>query len=105
MLFLSEKILRLASLKLKTKPEVGHSGEVSVVGRLGKFGLGIMKKKAETLGREFACSIQRPSLSGFQNRVRRHGHRAPGYSRRGRGVPRGSQRCEMYIRKARHLSR
>jgi hypothetical protein len=30
-----------------------------VVGRLGKFGLGIMKKKAESLGREFAANFKR----------------------------------------------
>lgn len=34
--------------------EVSYSSEVSVVGRLGKFGLGVMKKKAEQLGGEFA---------------------------------------------------
>lgn len=34
--------------------EISYSSEVSVVGRLGKFGLGVMQKKARTLGGEFA---------------------------------------------------
>ena len=34
--------------------EVSYLSEISVVGRLGKFGLGMMKKKAQQLGGEFA---------------------------------------------------
>jgi uncharacterized protein len=34
--------------------EVKYASEVSVTGRLGKFGLGMMKKKAEALGAKFA---------------------------------------------------
>lgn len=34
--------------------EVKYAAEVSVTGRLGKFGLGMMKKKAESLGVKFA---------------------------------------------------
>jgi carbon monoxide dehydrogenase subunit G len=34
--------------------EVAYRSEVSVTGRLGRFGLGIMKKKAENLGAQFA---------------------------------------------------
>ena len=34
--------------------EVTYASDVSLVGRLGKFGLGIMKKKAKTYGQEFA---------------------------------------------------
>ena len=34
--------------------EVKYVAEVSVTGRLGKFGLGMMKKKAEALGAKFA---------------------------------------------------
>ncbi len=34
--------------------EVKYISELSVTGRLGKFGLGIMKKKAEALGAKFA---------------------------------------------------
>ncbi len=33
---------------------IAYSSDVSVFGRLGRFGLGIMKKKARDLGREFA---------------------------------------------------
>ena len=33
---------------------VRYSSEIAVMGRLGKFGLGVMKKKAEALGAEFA---------------------------------------------------
>lgn len=38
--------------------EVHYLSEVSVVGRLGKFGLGMMKKKAKTIGLEFAESFK-----------------------------------------------
>ena len=38
--------------------EVHYASEVSLVGRLGKFGLGIMKKKAKTLGEEFAAAFR-----------------------------------------------
>lgn len=37
--------------------EVTYSSEVSVFGRLGKYGMGMMKKRAETLGGEFAKSF------------------------------------------------
>lgn len=39
--------------------QVAYASEVSVVGRLGKFGLGVMKKKAKTLGEEFAASLRK----------------------------------------------
>jgi uncharacterized protein len=38
--------------------EVHYASEVALVGRLGKFGLGIMKKKAKTLGEEFAAAFR-----------------------------------------------
>jgi hypothetical protein len=38
--------------------EVYYSSEFSVVGRLGKFGLGIMAKKAKALGEEFAKAFR-----------------------------------------------
>lgn len=38
--------------------EVYYSSDVSVTGRLGKFGLGIMKKKAKSLGDEFAENLR-----------------------------------------------
>jgi uncharacterized protein len=53
----SENVLRLIAIDRDTT-EVQYSAEVSVVGRLGKFGLGVMKKKAESLGREFAASFK-----------------------------------------------
>jgi carbon monoxide dehydrogenase subunit G len=34
--------------------QVAYSSEVSLTGRLGKFGLGMMKKKVEAVGNEFA---------------------------------------------------
>lgn len=33
---------------------VSYSSEVSITGRLGKFALGVMKKKAQAMGQEFA---------------------------------------------------
>jgi carbon monoxide dehydrogenase subunit G len=38
--------------------QVSYSSEVSVTGRLGKFGLGMMKKKAEALGEAFAAAFR-----------------------------------------------
>jgi len=52
-----------SELKLEPNAEggtsVAYSSEVSVVGRLGKFGLGIMKKKAKSLGDEFATALRK----------------------------------------------
>lgn len=53
----------VSELKLEqTQPgstTVVYSSEVSVIGRLGKFGLGIMKKKAKSLGDEFATALRK----------------------------------------------
>ncbi len=49
----AENILRLKSTE-DGGTEVDFSSDVSVVGRLGKFGLGIMKKKAQALGDKFS---------------------------------------------------
>ena len=49
----AENILRLRQIDDNTT-EVFYSSEVALVGRLGKFGFGFMKKKAKTLGDEFA---------------------------------------------------
>jgi carbon monoxide dehydrogenase subunit G len=38
--------------------EVRYSSEISIVGRLGKFGLGVMKKKAEGLGADFVKALR-----------------------------------------------
>ncbi len=37
---------------------VHYQSEVSVTGRLGRFALGMMKKKAQNLGQEFAANLQ-----------------------------------------------
>jgi carbon monoxide dehydrogenase subunit G len=38
---------------------VRYRSEVAVTGRLGRFALGMMKKKAQSLGEEFAVNLQR----------------------------------------------
>jgi uncharacterized protein len=53
----AENVLRL-TVRGPDETEVYYASEVSVVGRLGKFGLGVMKKKAESLGREFAAAFK-----------------------------------------------
>jgi carbon monoxide dehydrogenase subunit G len=53
----AENVLRLIA-RSTDETEVTYSSEVSVVGRLGKFGLGVMKKKAESLGRDFATAFK-----------------------------------------------
>jgi carbon monoxide dehydrogenase subunit G len=42
---------------------VDYRSEVAVTGRLGRFALGMMKKKAQSLGEEFAANLQR-ALAG-----------------------------------------
>lgn len=37
--------------------EVTYLSEVNIVGRLGKFGLGVMKKIADKLGKQFALAL------------------------------------------------
>jgi hypothetical protein len=63
----ADSTLRLTSLN-DGRTEVLYSSEASVVGRLGKFGLGVMQKKAESLGREFAAAfkqrIETPGAAG-----------------------------------------
>jgi uncharacterized protein len=49
--------LRLTSVN-SDETEVYYLSEVSLVGRLGKFGLGMMKKKAKAIGEEFAESFR-----------------------------------------------
>jgi uncharacterized protein len=49
----SDNLLRLEALG-EAKTLLIYSSEVSVVGRLGRFGLGVMRKKAESMGRDFA---------------------------------------------------
>ncbi len=49
----AENLVALAEVA-PAETEVSYRSEVSITGRLGRFGLGIMKKKAETLGAQFA---------------------------------------------------
>jgi uncharacterized protein len=53
----AENTLRLAALG-DNETAVFYASEATVVGRLGKFGLGVMKKKAESLGRDFAVAFK-----------------------------------------------
>jgi uncharacterized protein len=54
----AENTLRLTRLS-DNETEVFYASEAAVVGRLGKFGLGVMKKKAESLGRDFAQAFKK----------------------------------------------
>jgi len=38
--------------------EIAYTSDVNVVGRLAKFGFGIMKKKAQSMGVEFADAVK-----------------------------------------------
>jgi carbon monoxide dehydrogenase subunit G len=38
---------------------IAYESDVTMVGRLGNYGLGLMKKRAQTLGREFVANLQR----------------------------------------------
>ena len=38
---------------------VSYHSEVMLTGRLGRFALGVMKKKAQSLGEEFAANLRR----------------------------------------------
>jgi carbon monoxide dehydrogenase subunit G len=53
----ADNLLRLRSLS-EFETEVYYASEVTVVGRLGKFGLGVMQKKAAALGRDFAAAFK-----------------------------------------------
>ncbi len=53
----AENTLRLTALS-GDETEVFYASETVVAGRLGKFGLGVMKKKAESLGRAFAAAFK-----------------------------------------------
>lgn len=45
---------------------VAYSSEVSVTGRLGRFALGVMKKKVEAMGREFADRLRECVQAGTE---------------------------------------
>jgi carbon monoxide dehydrogenase subunit G len=38
--------------------EIRYASEVTIAGRLGKFGFGIMQKKAKALGEDFAKAFR-----------------------------------------------
>ncbi|HEX2115614.1 MAG TPA: SRPBCC domain-containing protein [Alphaproteobacteria bacterium] len=56
-LLTANNLLLLRALDDQTT-EVAYSSEVSLVGRLGKFGLGIMKKRAKETGDAFAQAFR-----------------------------------------------
>jgi len=56
-LLTANNLLALRALDDKTT-EVAYSSEVSLVGRLGKFGLGIMKKRAKETGDAFVQAFR-----------------------------------------------
>lgn len=49
---------RLSLSEVEGGTEVAYASDVSVFGRLGKFGLGVMKKKARDLGHVFADNFR-----------------------------------------------
>ena len=53
----AESTLTLSPLD-EGRTEVVYTSELSIVGRLGKFGLGMMKKKADTMGDEFVQELR-----------------------------------------------
>ena len=48
------------------RTEIRYRSEVSVVGRLGKFGLGMMRKKADQLGKQFGDRFTARLIGGVQ---------------------------------------
>jgi carbon monoxide dehydrogenase subunit G len=62
----SKNRLELRALDERTT-EVAYSADVTLVGRLGRFGLGMMKKKADSLGasfgRAFTAMVEASSLA------------------------------------------
>ena len=53
----AENMLKLRALDAE-HTEVRYASELSLVGRLGKFGFGVMKKKAQVLGANFADAFR-----------------------------------------------
>lgn len=46
------------------RTEVAYASDISISGRLGRFGAGIMKKKAEAIGAQFAQAARERIVSG-----------------------------------------
>jgi hypothetical protein len=53
----AETILTLSALD-ERRTQVQYTSDVSIVGRLGKFGLNVMKKKADAMGDEFIQALR-----------------------------------------------
>ena len=41
----------------REQTELSYASEISIAGRLGRFGAGVMKKKADDLGGQFAAAV------------------------------------------------
>ena len=63
----ASRIRAESSLALKAvngrQTEVHYTSDINIVGRLGKFGLGMMQKKADAMGDEFVAAL-RAKLEG-----------------------------------------
>jgi len=59
----SQNVLSLTALGDR-ETEVAYSAEVDVTGRIAKFGFGMMKKKAQMLGGEFAEAFRKRVENG-----------------------------------------
>jgi hypothetical protein len=53
----AKSTLSLSSIE-KSRTQVDYTSELSIVGRLGKFGAGMMEKKADSLGDEFVQALR-----------------------------------------------
>lgn len=53
----ADSTLTLSSLD-EGRTQVVYTSDLSIVGRLGKFGLGVMKKKADSMGDEFIQTLR-----------------------------------------------
>jgi carbon monoxide dehydrogenase subunit G len=58
----ASRLKATSSLTLKAleanKTEVAYASDINVVGRLGKFGMGMMKKKADSMGDDFVEALR-----------------------------------------------
>lgn len=61
----ADNIVRLVALEA-ARTRLEYASDVSVTGRLGKFAFGVMKKKVESLGHEFAARLRTELGRGIQ---------------------------------------
>jgi len=54
----SESFLKLTPLK-ENQTQVEYESDVAIVGRLGKFGTGLVQKVADSIGNEFVASLKK----------------------------------------------